>query len=50
MRTDIAHAGRYELSPPENESPHQDLAELGICLHESEHLLAVKFDGLHQAW
>ena len=42
----ISHPGRHQLNPAEKESTHQDLAELGIGLHQSQHLLAIKFDHL----
>ena len=42
----ISHPGRHQLNPAENESTHQDLAELGIGLHQSQHVLAIKFDHL----
>jgi hypothetical protein len=42
----ISDAGRDQLNPPENEGPHQDVADLSIGLHYSQHLLAIYLDQL----
>ena len=42
----VAEAAADQLHPPENERPHQDLAELGVVLHERQHRLAIEHDDL----
>jgi hypothetical protein len=39
----VSCARRHQLGPSENESTHHDLAELGIGLHQSQHMLMIKF-------
>ena len=43
---DVAEAVRDELHPPEDEGPHQDLAELGVRLHQRQQLLVIELDDL----
>jgi hypothetical protein len=45
----ISHSGRDQLDPAQNESPHQDLAEFGVSLHQSQHAPAIQFDHLTDA-
>ena len=43
---DVAEAVRDELHPPEDERPHEDLAQLGVGLHEREQVIAIELDHL----
>ena len=43
---DIPEATRNQLDPAEDERPHEDLAQLGVGLHEGEQLLAIELDHL----
>ena len=35
-----------QLHPPKDEGPHQNLAELGVGLHERQHMFAIQLDHL----
>ena len=43
---DIAEPARNQLDAAEDERPHEDLAQLGVGLHEGEQLLAIELDHL----
>src|SRR5712664_4740339 len=37
---DVSDPLRYQLHPPQEEGPQEDLAELAVGLHEGEHVVA----------
>ena len=43
---DVAEAAGDERAAPEDEGPHEDLAQLGVGLHEREELLPIELDHL----
>ena len=43
---DVAEAARDQLHPAQDEGAHQDLAELGVGLHERQQLVAIQLDHL----
>ena len=43
---DVAIAAGNQLDAAEDERPHEDLAQLGVRLHESEQLFAIELDHL----
>ena len=43
---DIAEVVRDQLDAAEHERPHEDLAQLGVCLHQRQQLLARELDHL----
>ena len=43
---DVAEAARDQLDAAQDERPHEDLAQLGVGLHQREQLLAIEFDHL----
>ncbi len=42
----VTEAAGDQLDPPEYEGPHQDLAELGVGLHQGQQLLTSELDHL----